>query len=249
MPSALDSLLVFIISVTGFSERQASIRKQCEKLGLTPIFIFDYDPDETSTQTEFKISSSLPPASQSAVLKHLRAQELLIDSKAEQRYALVLEDDALLFDDFHQGLTNAIHFLEHSAHPLTIFLGGADNKVKWPNRIEGKHAIAKGRLTTAEAYLIEKKASKKRLDWVNENGIQFPADHLLTHIDNILSIDQYRCLPPVATQGSITGKFKTTLDDNRKNKNAIFLSLRFRIRRLFRITIPSNIRKLRARIK
>ena len=249
MPSTLDSLPVFIISVTGFSERQASIRKQCGKLGLIPRFIFDYDPDETATQTKYRISSSLPPASQSAVLKHLRAQELLIDLKPEQRYALVLEDDALLFKDFHQGLTNSIHFLEHSAHPLTIFLGGADNKVKWPNRIEARHVLAKGRLTTAEAYLIEKEASKKRLDWVHANGIQFPADHLLTHIDNLLSIDQYRCLPPVATQGSITGKFKTTLDDNRKNKNTLFLSLRFQIRRLFRIIIPSNIRKLRARIK
>lgn len=249
MSSTLESLLVFIISVTGFSERQASIRKQCEKLGLTPIFIFDYDPDDASVQTKFRIAPSLPIASQSAVLKHLRAQELLINSNPEQRYALVLEDDALLFNDFHQGLTDSIHFLEHSSNPLTIFLGGADNKIKWPSHIEGNHILARGQLTTAEAYLIEKEASKKRLDWVNENGIQFPADHLLTHIDNILSIEQYRCLPPVATQGSITGRFKTTLDGNRKNKNTLFLSLRFQTRRLFRIILPSNIRKLRAKIK
>ena len=237
------SALTFIVSVKSFQKQQDSILSQCRKLDIDPVFVFDYDPEEVETQKKYDLDQSLPIGSRSALLKHIRAQELLLQSSSD--CALVLEDDALLFDNFSYSLKKAIDFSLGSPSPTTIFLGGADNKITWPKHISGDGNLIKGSLTTAEAYVIDRKGSELRLEWMKKNEINLAADHFIKHLDQLLGIEQLRCIPPAATQGSITGKFETTLDDNRSSKSAGYLRARYVLRRFLRTSIPIAINKLK----
>lgn len=233
-----------MITVASFTERHASIEKQCQRLGLEPTFILEFDPEEARTQIEFEMSAALPLATRSTLLKHLAAQKRLINS--DDDIALVLEDDAILFDDFLGGLSKAMSFAVTNGQPSTIFLGGADNKLPWPERLDASHEIVCGNLTTAEAYLIDREGSEKRLHWLKNNQIDLAADHLMKHVDLTTGVHQFRCIPPIATQGSITGRFKTTLDNNRGQKSSVYLRIRFELRKLFRMTLRLFILKLKS---
>ncbi len=172
----------------------------------------------------------------STVLKHLEAQRRLIESG--DKFALVLEDDAILFAEFSATLNQILTSECLPSEPFLLFAGGADNKVT-DAFIEAKPTdLVQHPLSTAEAYFIERSAAERRLEWCSKNRIDKPADHFLTWIDQMLGITQYWTGVPLATQGSITGQFKTSLDASRAKHSPLFLWLKYHYNRLRRQTLP-----------
>ena len=233
----LSDLTTYVVTVKTFKDRHSHICVQAERHNLKLQFIWDYDADTLSTEDIARVDAEkLPPKSISTVLKHIEAQRKLVASG--DRFALVLEDDAVLFPEFSATI-NRILTSEHlPSEPFLLFAGGADNKVTEAFLKAKPTDLVKHPLSTAEAYIIERSAAERRLEWCSENRIDKPADHFLTWIDQRLGISQYWTGIPLATQGSITGQFKTSLDASRAKHSPLFLRLKYHYNRWRRQTLP-----------
>jgi len=222
----LSDLTTYVVTVKTFKDRHLHIRGQAERHNLKLQFIWDYDADTLSTEDFARVDAKkLPPKSISTVLKHLEAQRRLIESG--DKFALVLEDDAILFPEFSATLNQILNSETVPLEPFLLFAGGADNKVTDAFLKAKPNDLVKHPLSTAETYIIERSAAEKRLKWCSENRIDKPADHFLTWIDHKLGIAQYWTGVPLATQGSITGQFKTSLDASRAKHSPLFLRFKY----------------------
>ncbi len=235
--SKLSELKTYVVSVTSFGDRQANISKQAKEFGLDIEFIWDYDVDKLTEEDLARVDEKkLPRKSVSTVLKHLEAQRRLLASG--DRLALVLEDDAILFAQFSIVLNQILTSKNLPSGPFLLFVGGADNKATTPFLKASPTDLIEHPLSTAEAYIIEQSAAQKRLDWCAEHRIDKPADHFLASIDQKLGITHYWTGIPLATQGSITGQFKTSLDDSRAKHSLFFLWVKYRYNRWRRQILP-----------
>ena len=228
---------VYVVSAKLFTDRHRFIRKQAEQHGLNLQFIWEYDPTEISREIKSTFASNaMPIKSMSCVLKHLEAQKKLLES--DHNMALVLEDDALLFDDFAKKLSETLILLREKNMPWLVFLGGMDNSLDYRFFESERLTLIESPITTAEAYLINRAGCELRLSWLESHKITKPADHLLKELDMRLGVAQFRVSSPFVAQGSITGRFATALDSSRANKPAWYLNLRYRCNRFRKQYLP-----------
>lgn len=230
---------IYVVSVKSFTDRHKHIEHMARRFGFSFQYIWRYDADELTESDLGRVSSSLPSKSASNVLKHLYAQELFL--KTEQEIALVLEDDAVLFDSFFDELDGIIEMARALTAGWLIFLGGADNKLDSRFLASDKQFLVEAPLTTAEAYLIDRRGCELRAHWLNSHVIDRQADHQLKLIDKDLGLAQYCVAHPIATQGSITGLFTTSLDASRSKHSSFFLKCRYKFNRLRRQIIPRSL--------
>lgn len=224
--SRFPGISVYVITVRSFTDRHDHIRLLAKRFGFDYKLIFDFDADDLVQRDWERVSPALSPECASTVLKHMECQRLLVASGDD--VALVVEDDVIFFDDFVDHLLNVMALAERLRPGWLIFLGGADNKVDDRFHNSEKLELILNRISTAEAYLIDRAGAIARCKWLSTNIISKPADHQLALIDDKLAIDQFMVSRALATQGSITGKFKTTLDSSRGKHSLIYLSLRYR---------------------
>ena len=239
----VNDLPIYVVSVSGFIERQAFIREQAEKHRLNIEFILKYDSDAIAdTDLARCVSGALSRNAMSCVLKHVEAQKMLVSSGLD--CCLVLEDDVLLGDAFVEKLVEVLELAETLSGPWLIFLGGMDNTLDGRFFGNKNFQLIKSPLTTAEAYLVNRESCLARINWLSKNLISGPADHFLKELDRQLSISQFRPSTPFVTQGSITGRFKTSLDQSRANKPAWYLNFRFHWNRFSKHYLPSRFARL-----
>lgn len=118
----------FVMSVKTYADRHKSIPNQAEKFGLDVEFVFEHDANSLTPADRARfVEGALPDRTCSLVLKHLKAMELLLERGLPE--AVFLEDDALLFEDFVERLSEIKNNLPSNFEPALIFLGGADNKL------------------------------------------------------------------------------------------------------------------------
>jgi glycosyl transferase family 25 len=213
-PSALGALAidaVFVHSVKTFTARIAHVTRELGRFGIPFEFIFDFDAAEIDDATMLKYFAGGSPMKKQAslTLKNLQAWRLA-DARGARRI-MVFEDDAVLHPAFHARLAAAMQAADALAPGWHIFLGGADAKV--PDRF----FVHPGPLvplasTTAEGYVSDLEACRRRLAWCAANKIRHPADQLITHIDAAQGIAQYWPPDPLVEQGSVTGVFDSELD-------------------------------------
>ncbi|MDC3032847.1 hypothetical protein OA249_02695 [Litorivicinus sp.] len=210
----LTSLPIYVITVAQFTERHESIKNQLGLFGLEPTFIWEYDADSlTDTDRERCVPDKLPDKSISTVLKHIEAERKLLESEFD--WCLVLEDDALLTADFNNKMESVILLLQELNYRCLVFLGGTDNRLDSRFFNSRSLSLIESPMTTAEAYLLNRKGCEARLKWLDEHKIDKPADHFLTSLDEALGIIHLRVSEPFVSQGSITGRFRTALDSSR----------------------------------
>ena len=239
----LAKLPIYVISVVKFTDRQASIQDQLRVFGLEPIFIWDYDADSlTDIERSRCLDGSLPDKSISTVLKHIEAEHRFLQSDAE--WCLVLEDDALLPADFDTKMRSVLTLVESIDMACLIFVGGTDNRLDSRFFNSDSISLIESPLTTAEAYILNRKGCQARLEWLVVNKIDRPADHFLRHLDDELGIVHFRVSEPFVSQGSITGRFKTSLDSSRGKHSAGYLKLRFIWNRFRKQIFPRLFAKL-----
>lgn len=227
---------IYVISVKSFTERHKHIEQMAERFGFSFEYVWKYDADELNDIDLRRVEGSLAPKSVSNVLKHLHAQELFL--KTSNDIALVLEDDVVLFESFFDELNHILNITKNLSPGWLIFLGGADNKLD--SRFfdfDGQFLVEKP-LTTAEAYLVDKYGCELRAEWLHTNCVDRQADHQLKLMDQDLGLKQYCVSKPLATQGSITGLFGTSLDSSRAKHSPIFLRAKYQYNRIRRQIIP-----------
>ena len=224
---ALSIDAVFVLSVKSFAERIAHVTGELGRFGIPFEFIFDFDAAELDDEVIVKhFAGSSPMKKQmSLTLKHLHAWRLA--SARGARRIMVFEDDVVLVPEFHARLAGAMRAADALAPGWHIFLGGADAKV--PDRFFlDPGPLVRLASTTAEGYVCDLGACRRRLAWCEANKIRHPADHLITHIDGVEGIAQYWPPAPLVEQGSVTGRFDSVLDATRLKHSRFYNVARHR---------------------
>jgi len=230
-PSRLDGALaidaVFVLSVRTFGDRIAHVTRELGRFGVPFEFIFDFDADalDAAIIARHFVGGTPMKRQASLTLKHLHAWRLAAARKA--RRIMVFEDDVVLFPEFHARLAAAMRAADALAPGWHIFLGGADAKV--PDRF----FLHPGPLvplasSTAEGYVSDLEACRRRLAWCEANKIGHPADQLITHIDRTEGIAQYWPSEPLVEQGSVIGMFDSVLDSSRLKHSRFYNVARHR---------------------
>jgi len=241
----VKKIRILVVSVKSFSDRHEHIRRLSEKFNFDYEFIFKFDPDGLTGFGGRTVCGSLKSSSVSNVLKHLEASRMTAFGNSEM--TLVLEDDVELFDDFFERLEDIISQAERLGPGWLIFLGGADNKIDKEIARSSGTSLFERPITTAEAYLIDRTGAILREQWLEKNLIDCQADHQLKKIDASMGIKQYCVSKPLATQGSITGRFKTALDESRARHSKCYLYCKYKWNRLRKQVLPRFMARLAMR--
>ncbi len=216
---------VYVLSVKTFEDRITHISNELAKHQIDFEFIFDHDVDDIK-ESDLAIfaPSNMQLAHQSLVLKNIRTWEKI--TKENIGKALILEDDAILNEDFREEVTKIVQHTKVLPPGYLIFLGGADTKL--PAEFLGyPEPLVPRRMTTADGFIIDNHMAKKRLEWLQENLIVLPADGLMCKIDSDLNLPHYWPKKSIVQQASCTGQFKTTLDDSRSKHSLTYIKLRY----------------------
>lgn len=233
-------LPIYVISTKWLLDRHMHMNALAKSMGFDFEFITEFDADELTTVDFEQVGKGLTAKSTSNVLKHIEAQKKFLNTGAE--IALILEDDVIFFDGFLSDLKLVLDQTTRLEPGWLIFLGGADNKRDDRFFETNDLSLIEQPLSTAEAYLIDRPGALKRMKWLQSNKPDRQADHQLKLIDELISIKQYCVSHAMATQGSITGKFSTTLDSSRAKHSSLFLRTKYEFNRLRRQTIPRMLR-------
>ena len=214
LPDGLDA--IFVIHVTSFKDRAVLIESQMAERGLPFEYILDYDiPDmpEYLQNKLFKQDIDLSPAQRSCAMKHWQAHRLISDRQLKR--ALVLEDDVILSKNFMQALDGLMKEEVLLIEPHVTFLGcGGHYYVPHEEIQSGRWIYPRNQGKFADSYIISCNTAKRRLDWIDGNGIPTAIDHAFEYIDRTLGTPMYWLEPPAVEQGSHNGRFASALEDS-----------------------------------
>jgi glycosyl transferase family 25 len=232
LPLAIGDLAidaVFVLSVKTFTDRIAHATRELDRAGVPFEFIFDHDAAELDDGTlrRFFAGGGASPMKRQAslTLKHLEAWRRACARSA--RRIMVFEDDVVLFPEFHARLAAAMRAADALPSGWHLFLGGADAKVPDAFFLHPGPLVPLAS-TTAEGYVTDLEACRRRVAWVEANRIALPADQLITHIDRAERIAQFWPPEPLVEQGSVIGLFDSVLDASRLKHGRLYNVARHR---------------------
>jgi glycosyl transferase family 25 len=222
---AIDA--VFVLSVKTFADRIAHVTRELGRFGIPFEFIFDFDAAELdeATVTQRFVAGAPMKKQASLTLKHLQAWRLAGARGA--RRIMVFEDDVVLAAEFHVRLSGAMRAADALAPGWHVFLGGADAKVPDAFFLQSGPLVPLAS-TTAEGYVSDLEACRRRVAWCDANKIDLPADQLITHVDRAAGTAQYWPPEPLVEQGSVTGLFDSELDAIRLKHSHVYNVARHR---------------------
>jgi GT2 family glycosyltransferase/GR25 family glycosyltransferase involved in LPS biosynthesis len=233
---------VYVLTVKTFVDRIQYIRAQLSVQNIPFEFIYDYDAEDITPaeQDQFSDNYQLTSAHQSITLKHIKAWKNCIEHGYSR--ILILEDDVLLKSNFITRLTFYLKQLR-GIDSFLLFLGGADTRVSIRELLFGQ-PIFKRAIRTADAYVTDLIACRKRIHWLESNRISKPADHLLVEIDKSVGNTQYWTASYLVEQGSVFGLFDSTLDTFRIKHSRLFNRARYLFRKIKNRVIWVRLRRL-----
>jgi len=218
---------VYVLSVRTFAQRIAHIEAEMKKHGIAFSFMFEHDAaelDDAIIAATFG-PSDMRKAHQSLVLKNIQVWR---DAVAHgYRRILVFEDDAVLVPDFVARFEQALGANDLLSKSWLIFLGGMDTKVP-DTYFLSQGPLVELPIATAEGYVSDICAIRRRLEWLEHNKVTLPADHLIRRIDNDQGIRQFWLRHPIVEQGSVLGIFDSALDGSRQKHSRYYNILRNR---------------------
>ena len=211
----MDDLITYVIHYTPLKERKYFQLRHLDKLALNYHFIEDFDREKLSDE-DLKIfnTNKVKLSMCSNIRKHIDAYKNIINN--EYKYSLILEDDAILDKDFVSKLKRGLKQLPDDYDML--FLGNCCNlhiessKIK-PNQFIYKKSRENGGTRCTDSYLVSKKGATKLINYISklkEGSINMPSDFWLNQVIRDLQLEIYWMEPTIVTQGSETGKFKST---------------------------------------
>jgi glycosyl transferase, family 25 len=219
---------VFVVSVRSFSDRIEHMRRQMARFDIRFEWVFDFDPDaiEPALIERVFAPSDLGPGHRSLVLKHVATWRACVDRGL--RRVLVFEDDVVLSERFDQVFRRALDEADSLAPGYLLYLGCGDNRY-----LEGAFdspalLLPGGPLSAADAIVFDRLAAQRRLEWLQTHRVTRPADWLMREIDRQCSTPHYWLAEPVVEQGSMNGRFASTLDQKRRRRGRLYAWLRFR---------------------
>lgn len=180
------SIIYLCINLPWVKERRQSILAQGERLGLHIQFVEaiagkDLPPEvpEYDRKGRAKVYPKELTANEVAcVLSHAKAMRAFLDSGAE--YAVIMEDDALLADNFKEGIQEVVEQLQ-GWEVAKLFTD--DNSVLYPIGDEGgvytRAVFPKKLLWVAVGFLYTRRGAERMLEALQR--FTLPADVQMGH--------------------------------------------------------------------
>jgi len=209
----LELVNIYVINVKKFTERRQFITSQLEKFNRKSELILNWDKEELTPEiiNRYFSGNQLSDPQMSCAMKHIVALQNIIQQK--EGLSLVLEDDAVLSNNFEEGLSYALHESIHFPGPKVIFIGSGGNfYTPRSQRVKGKHLYIGKRGRFADSYIIDSETAQLRLNWIQKYKITQPIDNQLETIDRELGIQMLWLEDPVVEQGSKSGIFNSSLE-------------------------------------
>ncbi len=230
-PAALGDLAidaVFVLSVKTFADRIAHATRELGRAGIPLELVFDFDAADLDDATIAQhFVGGAPPMKRQASLSLKHAQAWRLAAARGARRVMVFEDDVVLLPRFADRLAAVMRAADALAPGWHIFLGGADAKVPDAFFLHPGPLVPLAS-TTAEGYVTDLEACRRRLAWLAANKIGLPADQLITHVDREQRIAQYWPSEPLVEQGSVIGLFDSVLDASRLKHTRFYNVVRHR---------------------
>ncbi len=204
---------VYLINVRSFTERYAHASAQLARFGLNAEPVHEWDAEDltAAVESEYFNPGDLSPGQKSCGMKHVVALQRIVERG--ERYALVLEDDIVLADDFAKGLAAALAEAPQNPQPRVIFIGcGGNFYTPRSLRKPGQRLYPSTRGRFADSYIIGHDAARLRLEWIARHRMSKPIDNQFEEIDRATGITMLWLEDPVVEQGSKLGIFDTTLE-------------------------------------
>ena len=230
---------VFVLSVKSFRDRIQHVTRELQQHGVAFEWIFEHDADELTPDL---IDATFAPSDmgrpqQSLVLKHIETWKRCIERG--YRHVLVLEDDVILATDFAKRFEAAMRAAKSIERPFMLYLGCGDNKYVQPaSRSDSVLVQTEVPLPATEATVINQRAARLRLEYVQRHKITRPADWLMREADAAMGITHYWLADPIVEQGSMNGRFTSVLDRKRIGRGRLWSWLRYRWDRWRRRPLP-----------
>ncbi len=210
---SIQLLSIYVINVKSFTKRRELIELQLAKLNLQANYILDWDKDELTAEIieQYFIPDQLSAGQMSCGMKHITALQYIAEQ--EDGYSLVLEDDALLSDDFSDGISHSLRETSRFPGPKVIFIGSGGNfYTPKSQRVNGQYLYIGKRGRFADSYILDATTAQLRLDWIAQNKVSQPIDNQFETIDRELGIQMLWLEDPVVEQGSKAGLFNSSLE-------------------------------------
>ena len=219
---------VFVVSVRAFTDRIEHMRAEMARVGIRFEWVFDFDPDsiEPGLLERTFAPSDLKISHQSLVLKHAATWRACVERNL--RRVLVFEDDVVLAQDFSRVFERAMREADRLAPGYLIYLGCGDNRYVEGAAQAPTALVPGGPLSAADAIVFDGEAARRRLDWMSHHRVTRPADWLMREVDRDCGTPHFWLSEPVVEQGSMNGRFASSLDDKRRRRGRLYAWLRYR---------------------
>lgn len=210
---------VLVIHVKqGYKDRAEHIENMMEELRIPFEYVLDGDVSDLTAgilDKYFKRDGVLRkgncPPQLSCTYKHLLAYERILENN--WKGALILEDDIILRKDFAAIFNHCMEEYE-AMSTADILISFEDSRLRFvprSRRVKGKYLYKGTKDRMAGAYYISNSAAGSIMNYISENKCSLPIDLLHSLLIKQEDLPYYWCQPTIATQGSFTGKFHSSL--------------------------------------
>lgn len=228
----------FIIHVSkGYEERRKHIDTHLPERGVSEYeYMLRGDIDDLSDdiRNEF-FGSRLSLAEKSCFYKHYLVMKHAVDNQVEP--ILVLEDDALLVDDFSKRLDALLSELKGNTNYF-VNIEEASNSVPFAIREPNRKLYPCKVNKLCGGYVFDLKFATKFVNFVESRRNDTPIDGLIGDVIDELQFNLYWTHPPIVKQGSKNGMFSSPLSGR---KTGLYATVRSWFKEGYRTHIRSHI--------
>lgn len=210
---------VLVIHAKHLTERMRHMQQQLHDWPGDVVYIQDYDKGELTDeiiQTYFKAGSELDNKSgaTSCAMKHLLSCKYIVDHQLEG--ALILEDDIVLRPGFQKNFEKTLEEIRCNYADQPILISYEDSSLQFiprSRRVKGQwlYEAPHGRVRFNGALFISQRAAKAIWNDVIKNKCDIAVDHYYMHLYGKELVKFLWCEPCLATQGSFSGTFVSSM--------------------------------------
>lgn len=240
---------IYVIHYDKLKKRKEFLEKQLEKAGITASWLiqkesapyskkeiekwYTYDRKKWSEKCkimEIKVfPRPLDISEISLTINHFKLIKKI--SKSKEDFALVLEDDVILSKNFKKKLNKIVLLLKKMEWDICFldWCGISPKKDYKEGLIVRKDNVAWG----AAAYIITKKSARKIMEGFKK--FHLVSDEEIKYFSKKLNFKIFWVNPPLTFQGSINGKFNSSLIGRNKKGIRKFFNWRFKTYKFLKI--------------
>ncbi|MBR1409606.1 MAG: glycosyltransferase family 25 protein [Prevotella sp.] len=219
-----------VIHAAKLKERGEHMDRMLRDMGIDYEFIREGDAGQITDQmldTYFrdgKEQMHRDTPRTSCTIKHFYACEYMIKHNMEA--ALILEDDIVLHKNFNEVFAKSLKEYREKYADMNVLISYEDSTLDLVPRSQRRknqllYKGTKGR--TAGAFLMNLNAAKAIMESVSKSKCDVPIDWYHNQLQKAGVILYLWCHPSIATQGSFTGEFFSSLS----SKSNTLLALRW----------------------